>query len=163
MTVKAEFLDQRGIDIYGTREVVLHPQPKAFALYDETKVHVDPAAAWGLVVIPESFNLSDSDQLKSVRWQLVVAGRNQVEVTRYTPSDDGRSQLARTELYEGPDIDNINVLNSRVSLPGIRPGEQIPARVRWEKDIPIISRIRESLREYRRFLRLEDARDALAK
>lgn len=163
MTVKAEFLDQRGIDIYGTREVVLDPQPKAFALYDETKMHVDPAAAWGVIVIPESFSLSDSDELKSVRWQLVVAGRNQVEVTRYTPSGDGKSQLARTELYEGPDIDNINVLSSRVSLPGIRPGEQVPARVRWEKDIPIISGIRRLWREYVRAARLEDARDALVK
>lgn len=158
MTVRAE-LDERGQALYGTRSLRLDTEPRTHVLFDETtKLINPPIGLWRVVDVPSTFDL-DAAQLSSVRWQLAVVGDNRVEVTRFTPSDDGESQLARTELYEGSDIDYINVLNSRVNLPGIRPDEFVSARVKWERDIPIISRLKRGLENFRNASRIESVFD----
>lgn len=155
MTVRAE-LDERGQALYGTRSLTLDSQPKRHALFGQIGRHIDSEGSWRVVEVPPTFDLG-SNQLTSVRWQLAVAGKDQVEVTRFSPSHDGERELLRTEVYEGSDIRDLNVLNSRVSLPGLNPGETVSARVKWERDIPVISGLRKLWREYRRTARLKVA------
>lgn len=154
MTVRAE-LDERGTEIYGANELILHPEPRKYALFGKTGRHVDSDPTWRVVTIPSTFDLT-ADKLSLTRWQLEVVGKDQVEVSRFSPSSDGESELVRTEVYEGSDIESMNVLNRTLTLPGMHVGEEVTATLSWHRDLPLIGRIRRGWAEFKRAARFED-------
>ena len=144
MTVKAE-LDSRGREIYGQKRIYFDTDPelRRHTLIDPQLPSMEAADTARFITIPQVLPLAPhTEDGVSKSSEVQIIDPSSIKITReYAGEGESESTRGGT-VYTDSDINNLNEV---VLLPGFREGETVTARLVWEKDYPVISRLRRGL------------------
>ena len=136
MTVDADPIYKKGIEQYGASSIVLHPTPLDHRLIDDKgQSHT--------VVMPGELDIFQDrrGRVADIEAKLRVLSGDSIAM---------RFNGEREQILERERINRQDIL---VNLPGIH-GDANRARVRWARDLPIISQVKRGVAELRRRARL---------
>lgn len=137
MTVKAE-LDPRGQEIYGASSIILDPEPRRHLLIDPQRLEAAALNAVRIVDLGPIIPLQPlvSEGLSGRSREIKILHKDSVR--EYKIWSDLKSRSGGM-IYN---YDDINRLNEVVLLPGIDESETVSAKLIWEKDLPVISKLK---------------------